>query len=141
MSRLIRWNPLSPWLPEEFEKIFEGFGTFNPAGFTPAIDVYQTEGDVVIEAPLPGIDPAQVEVTVTQDVLTIQGHVERKTEVDEQSYYRREVRSGSFHRSVALPAAVEGDRAEASYDKGVLTVRIPKTAAAKPKAVRVRVGQ
>jgi HSP20 family protein len=125
-------------LPDDLDKFFEGFGKSDLAGFTPAVNVYQTRDEVAVEAPLPGVDPDKVEVTVEHDVLTIQGHTEQKTEVDEKSYYRREVRSGSFYRSVPLPAAVEADKAEATYEQGILKVRIPKTPEAKPKTIAVK---
>ena len=72
------------------------------------------------------------------DVLTIQGKSEQKSEVDEKNYYRREVRRGSFYRSVNLSAAVDGDKAEATYERGILKIKIPKTPAVRPKAITVK---
>lgn len=139
MSSLIRWSP-RPWLPDDFDKIIEGFGRFDAAGFTPVIDVYQTNEDVIVEAPLPAVNPEDVEVTIEHDVLTIQGKSEQKSEVDEKNYYRKEIRRGSFYRSVSLPAAVDGDKAEATYEKGILNISIPKTPAARPKTVKIKAG-
>lgn len=121
----------------DVDKVFDDFGGLGR--FTPALDVYQTKDDVVVEAPLAGIDPEQVSISIENDVLTIEGQASHKSEVDEQNYYRREVRYGAFHRAVALPTAVNGDKAKATYDQGILKVVIPKEERAKPKTVKVEV--
>lgn len=141
MPSLIRRSPFS-WLPDEFDKFDELlnlFGQSRVSGFTPAVDVYQTKDDVMVETPLPGVDPDKVQITIEHDVLTVEGSTERQTEVDEKNYYRREVRSGAFYRSVALPAHVQGDKAVATYEHGVLKVRIPKTPESKPRTVKVNI--
>jgi len=137
MNSLIRWSPV-PWLSEDLEKMIDRFGTAGMTGFVPAIDIYQTKDEVIIEASLPGIDPENVEVAVEQDVLTIQGKSQKKTEVEEKNYYLHEVRHGSFHRSIALPAAVEGDKAEAIYREGILNIKIPKAPEIKPKTIKIK---
>lgn len=103
------------------------------------MEVYETEGDVVVRAELPGIDPKHVDITVTDDTLTIKG--EARTEQDEKgrNYYRRELRYGSFVRSLALPEEVRGEQAKASYKNGILEIRVPKSERAKPKQVKVEV--
>lgn len=129
---LVRWTPIMPsW--DDFDRFFEG------SSFVPALDVYQTKDTVVVETPLAGIDPEKVNISIENDVLTIEGSTEHKTEVDEKNYYRKEVRSGSFHRSVALPTSVDGNKAKATYDKGLLKIEIPKEERAKPKTVNVEV--
>ncbi len=129
---LVRWTPLMPaW--DEFDRFFDG------ASFVPALDVYQTKDAVVVETPLAGIDPEKVNISIENDVLTIEGSTEHKTEVDEKNYYRKEVRSGAFHRSVALPTSVDGTKAQATYEKGLLKIEIPKEERAKPKTVKVEV--
>ncbi len=133
---LIKWTPLLPQI-DDFDRFFDDMRPMG--GFVPAIDVYQTKDDVVVEAPLAGIDPNQVNVSIENDVLTLEGKSEHKSEVDEKNYYRKEVRFGSFHRSVALPAAVKGDAAKATYEKGVLKIVIPKEERAKPRTVKVEV--
>lgn len=106
--------------------------------FTPAIDVYQKKDVVMVETPVPNVDPEKLSISVENDVLTIEGESEKKTEVDEKDYYRKEVRTGSFHRSVALPVAVDGDKAAAEYEDGVLKIKIPKAAAAKKKTIKIK---
>lgn len=136
---LIRWAPVLPSV-SDFDKLFDDFGVGRElASFVPALDVYQTKDDVVVETHLAGIDPEKVNVLIENDVLTIEGSTEHKSEVDEKNYYRKEVRSGSFHRSVVLPAAVSGDKAKAAYEKGVLKIVIPKEERSKPKTVKVEV--
>lgn len=107
--------------------------------FFPALDVYQDKDNVVAELALPGIDPDKVDIVIENDVLTVSGHSEDKQEVKREDYYRKEVRTGSFSRSVVLPMAVKGDSAEAHYDKGVLTITMPKEESVKPKKITVTV--
>jgi HSP20 family protein len=119
--------------PQNYDDMFADFG----GDITPAVDVYEKDNNIIVEAPLPGIDPDNVQVAVENDVLSIEGSSEKKTEVDEKNYYRKEVRSGSFHRAVALPAGVDGEKAVASYKKGVLTVTVPKAAQAIKKTIKI----
>lgn len=128
-------------LPNWFDndRFFDEVGLQSLSGFVPALDVYQTKDEVVVESQLPGLDPKDVNIAIENDVLTIEGKFEKKTEVDERDYYRKEIRSGGFHRSVALPTAVDGDKAKAVYEKGVLRIQIPKEERAKPKTVKVEV--
>lgn len=136
--RLIKWTPfLEPW--EEMDRFMEeGLPSFSK-GFVPAIDLYQTKDSVVVETPLAGVDPEKVNISIENDVLTIEGKVEKKSEVEEKDYYRKEVKTGSFHRAVALPVAVEGDKTKADFQDGVLKITVPKAERAKPKTIRVKV--
>lgn len=125
---------------DEFDKFFDDFaGQSRLGSFVPALDVYQTKEALVVETPLAGIDPEKTNISIENDVLTIEGSTEHKTEVDEKNYYRKEVRSGVFHRSVALPASVDGQKAKTVYEKGILKIEIPKEERAKPKTVKVEV--
>jgi len=136
---IVRWTPMMPEI-NDFDKFFDEWpGISRLRNFVPAMDVYQTKDGVVVETPLAGMNPADINISVENDVLTVEGKSEHKSEVDDKNYYRQEVRSGSFHRSVALPAAVDGDRAKATYEKGVLKITIPKAERAKPKTVKVEV--
>ena len=114
---------------------------FNRKGFVPAVDVYETNEAVVIETLLPGVNPEQVEVSVEKGVLTIEGESQREHEIDEKNYYRKEIRRGSFFRSIPLPAKVNGDKAVASIDKGVLRISIPKTLEKKAKAIKINISK
>ncbi|MFA6028004.1 MAG: Hsp20/alpha crystallin family protein [Patescibacteria group bacterium] len=122
--RLIPWSPMMNL--DEFEN------------FTPALDIYQTKDAVVVETPVVKMDPNKVNISIENDVLTIEGESEQKSEVDEKNYYRKEVRYGGFHRSVALPVAVDGEKAEAEYKEGLLKITIPKAPQAKKKTIKIK---
>jgi len=107
--------------------------------FVPAVDVWQDKDNVYVSCPLAGYDPKNINVAVENDVLTIEGREESKSEVDEKNYYRKEVRFGSFHRAVALPAAVDNDKVEAEFENGVLKVTLAKEERVKPKSVEVKI--
>ena len=128
---------------DEMDKMFSPMFPVNPGkqitGFMPAVNISQTDNDVSVEVSLPGIDPEKVNVSIENDVLTIDGSTQRETEVEEKNYYRKEMISGGFHRSVALPTAVDGDKASAEYKDGILIVTIPKKDEVKPKTVKVKV--
>ncbi len=96
------------------------------ASLIPPVDVYEQDGFVVVEASLAGVDANKIELSVDGQELLIKAVSERRTEVDESTYYRKEVRHGVVFRRVPLPALVEDAPAHASYDKGVLTVRLSK---------------
>ena len=123
----------------EMDRWFDNWPATGMANFAPAVDVWEDADNVYVETPLPGVNPEQVNIAIENDVLTIEGSSEKKTEVDEKNYYRKEVRSGSFHRAVALPSGVKGDEAKAEYEKGVLKITMPKEERAKPKKVKVEV--
>ena len=121
---------------EEFDNMFRGMA---PSTFAPAMDVYQTKDSVVVETPVVNVDPSKLNISVENDMLTIEGQSEKKSEVDDKDYYRKEVRYGSFQRSVTLPVAVTGDKAEAVYKDGILTITIPKAPQAKKNTIKVKV--
>ncbi len=133
MRSLIHWSPM-----RDIDRIFEE-DMWSGVNFTPAVDVYQDKDNVIVETPLAGIDPEKVDIVVENDVLTISGKTEEKKEVKREDYYRKEVREGSFSRSVILPMSVKADMAEASSDKGMLKIVIPKAEEVKPKKIAVKV--
>lgn len=121
----------------DVDKFFEeGWGDVD---FFPAIDVRQDKDSVIVETSLPGIDPDKVDISVENDVLTVSGHTEEKKEIKREDYYRKEIREGSFSRSVILPMGVKADQADAHYEKGILKITLPKAEEAKPKKIAVKV--
>ncbi|MDD4607055.1 MAG: Hsp20/alpha crystallin family protein [Patescibacteria group bacterium] len=127
---------------DEEDKLFEDLTPSlysNAQNFVPAIDVYQTKDDVVVETALSGVKPEDVEISIENDVLTIKGQAKKETEIDEKNYYRKEMRTGSFHRSVVLPTHVISDKAEATSKDGVLKIAIPKAPESKIKTIKVKV--
>ncbi|MFA6427018.1 MAG: Hsp20/alpha crystallin family protein [Candidatus Magasanikbacteria bacterium] len=140
---LVRWSPM--WDPfEDMEEMMNRLpttGNFSQMqkAFVPAMDIYQTEKAVVVETPLAGIRPEDVQVTVEKGVLTIQGQSRKEHEVDEKNYYRKEVRSGSFFRQVALPTPVLEDKVAAEFAEGVLKITCPKASPTVSKKIAVKV--
>lgn len=123
----------------EMDRWLDNWPASGMTNFAPAVDVFEDAENVYVETPLPGIDPEKVNIAIENDVLTIEGESEKKTEVEEKNYYRKEVRCGSFHRAVALPSSVKSDEAKAQYEKGILKITMPKEEKAKPKKVLVEV--
>jgi len=137
-GHLMKWGPMmEPF--GDWDKFFEDFNKGSVAGFSPALDIYEKGNDLMVDVQLPGIDPDKVDISVENDVLTIQGKMEKKSEVEEKNYYRKELRAGSFYRSIALPAHVQGDKAKAAYDDGVLKIAIPMKKAEKASKVKIAV--
>jgi HSP20 family protein len=105
----------------------------------PPVDISETEDKLVIKAEMPGLDPKDVDVSISADVLTIKGEKKKKEEEKGEHYYCVETYSGSFQRSFRLPHNVKTDKIEAAFDKGVLRITIPKTEEAKKKEIKIRV--
>jgi HSP20 family protein len=147
MSELIVWKRKEMnKMKRDMERLFDrfwsecGVGLFPgevPEG--PCMDVSETEDSVILKAELPGIDPKDVEVTVTDDRLIIKGEKKEETRKDDGLHHRVERKFGSFSRSVALPCRVSVDQIKATYKKGVLEVKMPKCGPGKAAAVKVKV--
>lgn len=110
----------------------------NQFGFTPAVDMYEDKDNVVVETQLGGIDPEKVDISIENNVLTIKGESEKKSEVDDKNYYRKEIRRGSFYRSIPLPTKVDGETASAVNEDGVLKITVPKAPEVKPKTIKIQ---
>ena len=104
----------------------------------PAIDMYQTDDEVVVKAALPGFQADEVQINVTGDVLTLRGETKHEEEKKERSWHIREHRWGSFERSITLPTDVVADRANADLTNGILTISLPKAEEVKPKTITVK---
>lgn len=133
---LIKWDPFS-LEPFDIDRYFEEFPSLiseRTSGLiTPAVDIYETKDSVVIESPLAGVKPEDVEVSVKENTLLIKGKTEEKKEVKDEDYFRREVKSGSIFRAVSLPTKVIAEKAQASSENGMLKVVIPKAEVKAPK--------
>lgn len=139
---LIRWSPMNPF--KDMEDMFtDRFPIMVPGksmqSFVPALDVYENESAVMVETPLAGVRPEDVEITVQKGVLIIKGESKREHEVDEKNYYRKEVRSGSFYREVLLPTQVMEDKVSAEFENGLLKITCPKAEATVAKKIDVKV--
>ncbi|HNC08178.1 MAG TPA: Hsp20/alpha crystallin family protein, partial [Anaerolineales bacterium] len=133
MSNLIRWEPAREMmtLREAMDRLFDDAFT-RPLSLSgnnwsiPAVDMYQTDNEVVVKAALPGIKADEVQINVTGEILTLKGETKQENETKEKAYHIREQRWGTFERSIVLPTEVVADKAKADFENGVLTITLPK---------------
>ena len=147
---LVPWRPfereLSPFR-REMEDLWGRF--FSEVPFTrafkeewsPTVDVSEKKDTFLIKAELPGIDEKDVSVSISGDILTIKGEKTKEEEEKDEHHYRVERYYGSFERSFRMPTGVKADKIEATFDKGVLKVTVPKAEEAKKKEITVKVKQ
>jgi HSP20 family protein len=145
MSNLTRWEPVREMmtLREAMDRLFDDAFTrpinLRDGGWSaPAVDMYQTDDEVVVRAALPGFKADEVQINVTGDVLTLRGEVKQEEEKNDKAWHIREHRWGSFERSIALPTDVTADKAVADFENGILTITLPKAEEVKPKTITVK---
>lgn len=102
-----------------------------------SVDMYETDNDLVVTTSLPGVRPEDVEITITGDVLCMRAESKVENTDKDASYFHQERRYGACQRSVVLPVEVQSDKAEAKFKDGVLTLTLPKSAAARPRVIKV----
>jgi HSP20 family protein len=107
--------------------------------WTPPIDVAENDKELTVRAELPGIDPKELDISVTGNQLVISGEKKELSETEEKDFYHSEARYGSFRRTIALPEGVDAENVDAEYANGVLTLRLNKTAPATAKKIEVKV--
>src|SRR4030088_2956590 len=112
----------------------------NLTPWAPAVDIYETEHELVVKADLPEVDPKDLDIRVENNILTIRGERKFQKQVNENNYLRIERAYGSFSRSFSLANTVNSEAIKADYQNGVLTLTIPKREEAKPKQIKVNVG-
>ena len=105
--------------------------------FTPRVDIYETDNDLVLQADLPGIDPKQIDVRVENNMLTIRGERCFEPKVKQENFHRLERSYGTFSRSFTLATAVDSEKIQANYKNGVLRITLPKAEQAKPKRIQI----
>lgn len=144
---LIRWEPAREIesLQQEVNRLFGSFfdveASRTPARrWLPATDLVETDGHYVLTSDIPGVKPEDVKVELEDDVLTISGSRETSRRSEEGGVRRLERASGEFSRSLTLPSGIDPEGIEASFEHGVLEVRVPKPVQAQPKRVAVRLG-
>ena len=144
-----RWHGANPMaalrcdMNRLFEDCFGREGGLEPLfggvqGWAPALDVAETDDAIIVKAETPGIDPGEIEVSVTGDLLTIKGE---KKEEKTAAQHRVERRYGRFERTVAMPGGVDPSKVSAGFNQGVLTVTLPKREASKRKSVKIKVNE
>ena len=131
-------------LQEQFNRLFNEAWERNPQDanlttWAPAVDIYETEHELVVKADLPEIKPEELDIRVENNILTIRGERKFEKKVNEDNYLRVERTYGSFSRSFSLANTVNTEAIKADYSNGVLTLNIPKREEAKPKQIKVNV--
>ena len=144
MSNLIRWEPAREMmtLREAMDRLFDDAFTrplsLRDGWSAPAIDMYQTDDEIIVKAALPGFKPDEVQINITGEVLTLKGEAKQQEEKKEKAWHMREQRWGTFERSVVLPTDVVSDKAKAEFENGILTISLPKAEEVKPKVINIK---
>jgi HSP20 family protein len=141
---LVRWEPFRELaaLQNEMGRWMSQLSGATPGNgqsstWLPAVDVWETEAELVLSFDLPGIPEGDIAVELDDDVLTVSGRRERTAEHSSERFYRFERRSGTFSRSVTLPAGVSEEDIRADYTNGVLEIRVPKPEEQKPRRIQI----
>jgi HSP20 family protein len=147
MRTLTRFEPFTVAgnLQEQINRVFNDVlgrssEESNLTTWAPAVDIFETEHELVVKADLPDIDPKDLDIRVENNILTIRGERKFEKKVDQDNYLRVERVYGSFARSFSLANTVNTEAIKADYQNGVLTLSIPKREEAKPKQIKVNVG-
>lgn len=150
---IVRWEPFREMvtIQDRMNRIFDeafranrGAGSeedYALAAWAPAVDIYEQEGNIVLKAELPGVDPKDVDVRVENNVLTLRGERKFDNDVKKEGYHRVEREYGSFGRSFTLPTVVDTEKIKAEYKDGVLRVTLPKREEAKAKQISISVSK
>lgn len=150
MANLTRFDPFREMvsLRQAMDRLFEdsfvsplSWRSLEGDAISPALDVHQTADEIVVTASLPGIKPEDVKITLTGQTLQIRGELKADEKVERDQYLYRERRYGSFSRQLELPVRVEGDKSQAEFQNGVLTLRIPKAEEVKPRQIQIKAGE
>ena len=131
--KLVRWNPFGDLL-----SLHDHLSSESNMAWSPFVDVFERDDDLVIRAEVPGVDRKDIEVRVENGTLVIHGERKRDTELSEANAYRQERYYGSFTRRFSLPKGLDHSRVQATYKDGVLELTLPKAEEAKPKRIEIR---
>lgn len=142
---ITRWDPFQEMvsLRDAMDRLFQE-SVIRPTArlltreYGPAMDIYETDSEVVLKCALPGVKPEEVDISMTGDLLTIKGETKVEEQVKQEDYYLQERRYGAFTRSVTIPVPVVAEKAEARFEHGILTLTLPKAEEVKPKSIKVR---
>lgn len=147
MRTISRWEPFrgAATLQEQVNRLFgevldRSGQQSSLTSWAPAVDIYETEHELVVKADLPDVDPKDLDIRVENNVLTIRGERKFEKKVSEENYLRVERTYGAFSRSFSLANTVNSEAIKADYQNGVLTLSVPKREEAKPKQIKVNVG-
>ena len=147
------WD-VTPWKPfrelervrREMDRLWDSFLEGGPrrrseerGEWLPSLDVSETKNELVVKAEVPGMDPKDIDISLSDGVLTIKGEKKQEKEEKEADYHLVERSYGAFVRSVRLPKEVQGDKISASYKDGILRITLPKSEEAKKKEIKIKV--
>jgi HSP20 family protein len=147
MTLLTRWEPTREYtnLQNQMNRLLAGLGPASDdlmsTGFVPAVDIYEDEHAITLKVEVPGIEEKDIDVLLENQTLTLRGERKFEKEEKEENFHRIERRYGSFTRSFTLPNTVDTENVKAEYANGVLSIRLPKRAEAKPRQIKVGVTQ
>ncbi|MCA9960673.1 MAG: Hsp20/alpha crystallin family protein [Anaerolineales bacterium] len=145
MTNMTRWNPLREMmnLRHEIDRLFEEtmeWPLHDTVLSELALDLSETDEAYVVQASVPGIAPDDVEISITNNVLTITGEFKAEEETDKKQWHLRERRYGRFTRQLSFPTKVDSAAAAAEYANGILTLTVPKAEEVKPKRIAIKIG-
>ena len=145
---IVPWKPFSELrtLQREMDSLWDRFFPETPFHeryvtheWLPSIDLKETKDKLVVKAELPGLEAKDVELTLTEDVLTIKGEKKEEREEKDEHRYFVERFTGAFERKIKLPAPVKTGKVDATFEKGILTINLPKSEEAKKKEIKIKV--
>jgi len=144
MNKIIRWNPFKELIEvrDDFDRIVDRI--FKPEldfwekeTKAPLVDIYEDNESIVVKAEIPGLKKEELEVSITDDSIILSGKKKDVKEVKKENFYRKEIREGSFFRTLPLPCAIDKEKVKASYKEGVLEINLPKAAEEKKKELKI----
>ena len=125
-------------LQRDINRAFSGFDSFLTVQEYPAINVWESGLDVIVTAELPGIDPENLNISITNESLTLSGLRDPERLKEGEVYHRQERNHGHFSRTINLPFVVDAGKADAAYKKGILTIALPRAEKEKPKKIAIK---
>ncbi len=142
---IIRFSPFAEidTLRRQMDRVFDdlvGFNGLTEETWKPAIELVDNEDTLVLKASLPGLEAKDLDVSVTRESVTIAGEHRYEKKTEEKGYYHSEFSYGKFQRTVALPVAIKNEEVKAEFDKGILTLTLPKVEEAKDKVIKISLG-
>ena len=143
---LMEWKPTSDLLDirNEMNRTFDHFFGHRPSRivlrkgvWSPSVDIAETDEEIAVKAELPGMTKEDVNISITDNILTLKGEKKQENEIKEENYHRVERSYGGFQRSFALPTGIQPEKVKATFKNGVLNINIPKAEEVKPKQIEI----
>ncbi len=133
------WDPVREMqrIERDWDNLFSGFGLPRTVKFPP-VNILTSENDVIVTSEIPGVNPDEIDILITGDTLTIKGKRSETELKSGQAWQRRERSTGSFFRTIQLPFAVENQKVEADYSKGILKISLPRAESERPRKISVK---